>query len=254
MKNNTKKPLVSIVTPLFNSVHFIQEAVDSVKAQTISDWELIIVNDGSNDGSGRQVEKLSNGNGKIQIIHKEKNTGPAHSRNVGIAEANGRYIAFLDSDDIWLPEKLEKQIQFMHEKDLAFSYSSYYLMDDNSQIFGKFQVPASLNYASLLKTNSIGCLTAIYDTEKLGKIFMPDIERRQDYSLWLKIVKTVSIAYGIEEPLAQYRIHRNSLSSNKFRAAQFQWRVYRDIEKLSRWKSLYFFLHYIINGLLKYKK
>ena len=166
--------------------------------------------------------------------------------------AEGRYIAFLDADDLWMPEKLEKQLKFIKDNDLAFTYSSYGLIDEDGNDLGSFMTKESISYDGMLKTCSVGCLTAIYDTKKLGKLYMPNILKRQDYGLWLKILKEVGESKGILEPLAIYRLVNNSVSSNKIKASLYQWKIYREVEKLSFIKSLYYFVHYAINGLVKY--
>ncbi len=175
------------------------------------------------------------------------------ARNRAIKEAKGNMIAFLDADDLWIPQKLEKQLAYMKKYNLAFTYSSYFVIDEENNNLTTFYTKPSVNYDSLLKTCSIGCLTAIYDVDKLGKVYMPDMKRRQDYALWLDIFKRIDHAKGLEEPLASYRVGHSSISSNKLKTALWQWKTYRDIEKLSLPKSLYYFTHYIYHGLRKYK-
>ena len=187
------------------------------------------------------------------MIKLNKNSGPAIARNIAIQEANGRYIAFLDSDDIWISEKLDKQIKFMNSNDLALTYSSYFLIDDNNNDLGEFITKEKISYSSLLKTNSIGCLTAIYDTKKIGKILMPNIRQKQDYGLWLKILRIIKTTNGQSEPLAIYRIRTKSVSSNKALAATYLWKIFRDVEKLNIFQSLYYFSFYIYFGFKKYK-
>ncbi len=245
--------LVSIITPSYKSENFITATIESVLTQTYVNWEMIIVDDVSPDNSNVIIEEYSKKDTRIKLIKLEKNSGPAVARNRAIEEAKGRYIAFLDADDLWHPEKLEKQIAFMNENDLSFTYSSYDLIDEKNKSLGTFITQKRVSYVSLLKTNSIGCLTAIYDTKILGKIYMPDIIKRQDYGLWLKILKNIKNTKGILEPLATYRIMKNSVSSNKITAAKYVWKIFRDVEKLSFFKSLYYFMHYIYNGLQKYK-
>jgi len=247
MQNN----LVSIVTPSYNSAKYISQTIESVLNQTYQNWEMIIVDDLSSDNSIDIISKYLGD--RIKLIQLEKNSGSAVARNRAIEEAKGRYIAFLDADDIWLPNKLEKQIEFLDRYKLAFTYSSYYLIDEDGNDLGIFKTEESITYRSILKTNPIGCLTAIYDTEKLGKVFMPNIRKRQDYGTWLKILKKIETSQGILEPLAKYRILKNSLSSNKFKTAQYQWKIYREVEKLNIFQSIYYFLNYAYYGFQKYK-
>ncbi|WP_223229390.1 glycosyltransferase family 2 protein [Campylobacter concisus] len=239
--------------PSYNSEKFIIESVESVLVQTYSNWELIIVDDCSPDSSNHIIMKYVDSDHRIKLIKLEKNSGPAVARNTAIEAANGRYIAFLDSDDVWLPNKLEKQIKFMQDNDLAFTYSSYKLVGEDNEDLGLFITKDKISYFDMLKTCSVGCLTAIYDTEKIGKQYMPLILKRQDYGLWLKILKLIGETRGILEPLATYRIRKNSVSSNKVKAAKYQWKIYREIEKLSFLKSLYYFVFYAYNGVTKYK-
>ena len=245
---------VTIIMPSYDSEKFIIESIESVLAQTYSNWELIIVDDCSPDDSTKIITKYVDSDGRIKLIKLQKNSGPAVARNTAIEAASGRYIAFLDSDDVWLPNKLETQINFMHNNDLAFTYSSYRLVGEDNEHLGVFITKDKISYFDMLKTCSVGCLTAIYDTKKIGKQYMPLILKRQDYGLWLKILKLIGETKGISEPLATYRIRKNSVSSNKVKAAKYQWKIYRDIEKLSFLKSLYYFVFYAYNGVTKYKK
>lgn len=247
------KKTVSIITPIYNSEAFIGDTIESVLLQTFQDWEMIIVDDCSSDNSVEIIKFYSKKDSRIKLVKLEKNSGAAVARNTAISRAQGRYIAFLDADDLWLPSKLERQIDFMCNNNLAFTYSSYYLVDKNEKTIGLFTTKENITYASMLKTCSVGCLTAIYDIEKLGKIYMPLISKRQDYGLWLKILRRISSTKGINEPLASYRILSDSLSSNKFKAAHYQWKIYREVEKLNFFISIYCFLHYVKNGVFKYK-
>ena len=245
---------VSIVTPMYNSERFISEAVLSVLAQTYSDWEMIIVDDKSSDRSADVVVEFARRDSRIRLLCQEKNLGPAAARNRGIAEAQGRHIAFLDSDDRWLPEKLERQLAFMRENDAALSYTAYYRIDEKSgRRTGEVRIPRSVDYRELLKQNIIGCLTAIYDTEKVGKVYMPELRKRQDFGLWLKILRHVPAAYGLDEPLAEYRVRSSdSVSSNKLKASLYNWRLYREAEKLPLHKAVYYFGWYTYRSLMKY--
>ena len=245
--------LVSIITPSYKSERFISQTIESVLSQTYLNWEMIIVDDVSPDNSNSIIEEYIKKDDRIKLINLEKNSGPAVARNRAIKEAKGRYIAFLDADDLWMPEKLEKQIEFMTEYNLDLTYSSYKLIDENNNGLGKFITKDIISYESLLKTNSIGCLTAIYDSKNLGKVYMPDIIKRQDYGLWLKILKKIGNTKGMLEPLATYRILKSSVSSNKFIALLYVWKIYRNVEKLGFITSFYYICHFIYNGLRKYK-
>lgn len=248
-------PEVSIITPLYNAARTIEETIKSVQAQTFNDWELLLVDDCSSDETVEIVKKIIGSDNRIKLICRKWNAGPAVTRNRGIQEAQGRFIAFLDADDLWHHDKLRIQIDFMKKKNCALSYTSYQKINQNGQKLGVIQVPSKASYAKLLKTNSIGCLTAIYDTANLGKVYMPNISKRQDLGLWLNILKEVDYAYGIEDILAYYRFGSgNTVSSNKLNAAKYQWRLYREIEELSFFQSIYFFLQYSLYGYVKLKK
>ncbi|MEA1880684.1 MAG: glycosyltransferase family 2 protein [Campylobacterota bacterium] len=245
--------LVSIITPSYNAQDFLQPCIDSVLSQTYRNWELIIVDDCSSDNSQKIIEMYAKKDSRIKPIFLQQNVGAAMARNHAITAAKGEYIAFLDSDDTWLPHKLEKQLTFMQKENLAFSYASYYTMSETGQETGKFIVPENISYESILRTCSIGCLTAIYDVNKLGKTYMIDASKGEDLALWLNIMKRIKVTQGIQEPLAHYRIQSNSLSSNKLNAAKAQWYVYRKAEDLGILKSSYYMLHYAYHGFMKYR-
>lgn len=244
---------VSIITPLYNCSNYLEKTIRSVLMQTHVDWELILVDDFSPDNSAEIAEQFSKKDSRIRVIRLSKNSGAAVARNTAIEAAQGRYLAFLDSDDQWLPHKLETQIAFMHKHNIAFSYAAYEKLNELGEVVGKVGVPSKVNYKDMLKMSSIGCLTAMYDTEQLGKIYMPLIRKRQDLGLWLKILKKIPYAYGIQEVLGQYQLRSDSISANKRSAAQYTWRLYREVEKLNLIIASYYFSHYAINGVLRTK-
>jgi len=249
------KALVSIIMPNYNSVQFIEETIISVFAQTYKNWELVLVDDCSTDSSVKIIESLMAEDKRIKLIKLRENSGPAIARNHAIQEAQGRYLAFLDSDDLWHPKKLSKQIAFMKEQDIALSYTGYCCIEEDSgQSIDEIYAPQKVDYNELLKQNIIGCLTAIYDTKKLGKVYMPNIDKRQDFGLWLNILKKIPYAYGINEPLAYYRVRSASVSSNKILASKYNWKLYREVEKLPLHKAIYYFGWYTYKSILKYKK
>jgi len=233
--------LVSIITPSHKCENFISKTIDSVLSQTYRNWEMIIVDDCSPDNSNEIIEKYCKKDNRIKLIRLEKNSGPAVARNRAIKEANGRYIAFLDADDLWKPEKLEKQIKFMQTNDYELTYTNYATMSENGNSLNHtIFSPEKLNYKELLKANKIGCLTAIYDTEKIGKVYMPLIKKRQDYGLWLKILKKIDYAYNVNEVLSIYRVMNNSVSSNKIDLLKYNYALFREHEKFSVLRSLYY--------------
>jgi len=244
--------LVSVITPCRNCEAFIGAAIDSVRAQTLADWEMIVVDDASTDASAAIVADYAARDRRICLVPLPRPAGAASARNTAIASARGRYIAFLDSDDLWFPDKLAKQVAFMTAHNQAFSYASYRLIDARDGVLGVFTVAPSITRADLLKVSSVSCLTAMYDTRHLGRMYMPDIRVGHDYALWLEILKRVETARGLTEPLAAYRINKTSLSSDKFRAARRRWWIYRRHERLGRAVSAYYFCHYAYHGLRKY--
>lgn len=248
------KPLVSIITPSYNCSKTIVKTIKSVISQSFSDWEMIIVDDNSNDSSCLIIQSFIEQDSRIKLIKQSWNAGPAIVRNIAIEHAQGRFIAFLDSDDQWHSNKLTKQIAFMMEKNIALSYTSYNRLDSTGKILGEYHPKLQVSYNDMLKSNRIGCLTAIYDTDKLGKVYMPNIAKRQDLGLWLKILKNIDYAWGIDDVLADYlAVQPNSVSSDKRTAAKYQWRLYREVEKLNFRESLYYFCFYAYLGFKKSK-
>ena len=242
--------LVSIITPSYNSAKFIKQCIESVIAQTYTNWEMLIVDDYSADNSLQILKKYNDK--RIQLIELDENVGASESRNVAIRKAKGKYIAFLDSDDLWDPQKLEKQISFMEKEDIAFSFSTYQPMsDDESKLYSIIHAPKIVTYSSYLKKTIIGCLTVIIDREKTGGFEMPNIRSSHDMALWLLIMRRGFDAYGLDENLARYRIVSTSNTANKWRAAKDVWMVYRQFEKLSFFYSIWCFLNYAFNAIIK---
>jgi glycosyltransferase involved in cell wall biosynthesis len=244
---------VSIITPVYNSESYVSRAIHSVQSQSESDWEMVIVDDASTDGSVEAIKWFAENDARIKLLQLPVNSGAAVARNTAMECAQGRYIAFLDVDDFWLPAKLEKQLDFMKANDIAFSYTAYEKLSQDGLVVGNVNVPPRVGYKDLLKVCAIGCLTAMYDAEKLGKVYMPLIRKRQDLGLWLRILKQTPYAYGLDEVLAQYQLRSDSISANKLSAASYTWRLYRDFEKLSTPVAAYYFSHYAFNGVLRTK-
>ena len=235
-------PRVSVVMPLHNAADRVEAGVRSVLGQSLAAWELLVVDDASTDDSVARVEALAAGDARVRVLRLERNGGPAVARNAGIREARGRYIAFLDSDDAWAPEKLARQLALM-ERGAVFSFTAMERFDEQGNRLAVAGVPERVGYEELLKTNYIGCSTAMYDTRFFGKVEMPLIDRRQDYGLWLRLLKQVEFAYGLNEPLVRYAVRSGSVSSNKLTTAGYTWRVYRELEGLSRVRSAYCLAH-----------
>jgi teichuronic acid biosynthesis glycosyltransferase TuaG len=245
--NNTK---VSIIMPSYNSMNYISNSINSVVNQTYESWELIIVDDCSKDDTQHIVSNYCKNDNRIKLFVNEKNLGSATSRNMGIKKSSGRYIAFLDSDDLWHQDKLSKQVNFMRLNKYSFTYSYYSKIDEQGLLLKNIDnLPEKVSYISTLKSNKIGCLTAIYDTEFFGKVYMENLKKRQDLTLWLKLLKENNYAYCCKEILANYRIRKNSLSRNKLKLVKFHWLIYRKIEKQNFINSTYYLLFYIYSKI-----
>lgn len=245
--------LVSIITPLYNCSAFLEQTIQSVLSQSYQNWEMIIVDDCSKDNSLEIAQRYEAQDKRIRVIRLKKNSGAAVARNTAIDAAKGRFIAFLDSDDLWSPEKLEQQMNFMQNNNAIFSYTVYEKIDETGNILGLMNAPEKVNYKCLLKTNTIGCLTVVYDTKELGKIYMPTNTKREDFATWLNILKQVDYAFGLVQPLAQYRVYDNQTSSKKISMAKETWRLYRNLERLNFLQASYYFIHYAMNGILRTK-
>ena len=244
---------VSVIMPVYNSVDYLEKSVESVLYQSHESLELILVDDGSTDGSVDIIRALAQKDSRVKTVLLQSNRGSAGARNIGIDQAKGRYIAFLDSDDSWLPGKLTTQLSFMKENNAPVSFTAYRKMDPKGNLAGTVQVPGYITYHDLLKTNSIGMLTAMYDLKIVGKRFLPDIRLQHDYALWLQILRDGHVARGLNRVLAYHRIHSGSISRNKLDAARYQWQVYRELEGLGRIESAWYFAHYAVYGLLKHR-
>lgn len=246
--------LVSIITPTYNSEKYIRETIKSVQDQTYSNWELILVDDFSKDQTISVIKEIQKKESRIHLIESTVNSGPAISRNKGIARAKGKYMTFLDADDIWFSDFIESSINTIKSTGIHFVFSSYKRSNEELEfIYSDFIVPQKVTYSDILKSNSISCLTAFLDIETLGKKFMPEVYKRQDMGLWLRYLKEIPFAYGIQEPKAIYRIRENSLSRKKSSLIKYQWQFYRQVEKLSIIDSTYYMLHWAIRGFLKYR-
>jgi len=246
--------LVSIITPLYNSEKYIGETIESVLKQTYENWEMIVIDDCSTDKGVGIVEDYIKRDDRIKLIRLKKKSGPAAARNKGIKEARGRFIAFIDSDDLWDKHKLEKQISFMKNNNIALSFTGRQIIHEEGKKGKYIGVPEKVNYQDILKHCYIACSTAIYDSEKIGKIYMPDIVLHQDLGLWVKILKQIKYAYGIDKKLGYYRVRKNQISGNKFKSLKYQWIFYRKIEKLNIFKSIIYITNYSFYGLIKYIK
>jgi teichuronic acid biosynthesis glycosyltransferase TuaG len=238
ISHKMKNLLVSIITPTYNSAFFIENTLVSILNQTHQNWELLITDDCSTDETWQLLQEYTKKDNRIKAFQIAKNSGAGIARNNSIKNASGRFIAFCDSDDQWKPDKLEKQIDFMFSKNCALTYTSYDTIDEEGNPIGIIHAQPFLTYKLMLRNNYIGCLTAIYDTEKVGKLYMPEIRKRQDWALWLSILKKSDKAYGLNKSLAIYRNHNNSISTNKFKLIKYNYAIYKEVEKFSTIKSI----------------
>ena len=244
--------LISIVIPVYNAERFIEETVASVLNQTYPEWELLLINDGSTDGSGAIIDKLAEGDSRIRVFHLAGG-GAAEARNTGTKNANGRYLAFLDADDLWEKEKLEKELAYMQKTDAAFVFTGYEFADRNGVGTGKIvRVPNVLTYRQALKNTTIFTSTVIFDMAQTGRelLYMPCI-KSEDTALWWKVIRSGYMAYGLDENLVRYRRAGKTLSSNKLEAIRRIWNLYRKSEGLSVMKSSYYFVFWAWNAVVR---
>lgn len=233
--------LVSIITPTYNSATFIERTIEAIIAQTYSNWELLITDDYSTDNTCKIIERYAENDKRIKLLKLTANSGAGVARNNSIAQAQGRYIAFCDSDDCWYPNKLAKQLAFMEKKNCALSYTSYLRCDENNNEKGIIICKKKETLFSLKCNNGIGCSTAVYDTQRVGKLFMPLLQKRQDWGLWMKVLQKCQIAYGIKEPLTIYRVRPNSLSQQKTSLIKYNQSVYKEVLGWSSVRAVLFF-------------
>lgn len=246
-------PLVSIVMPAYNAQKTITDSVKSVLAQTYQNWELIVIDDCSSDNVYDMIQELFNTEFRIILMRNEKNMGVSETRNKGVSQAKGKWIAFLDSDDCWLPEKLEKQIQVIREKsDASLVFTGSAFLDSGGRKSGYFlKVPESISYKELLKQNIISCSSVLVRKELIRKYPMKMDEMHEDYAVWLQILRAGYHAYGINEPLLEYRLSEKSKSGDKRKAAIMTYKVYKYIG-LNRFQICYYFFFYMWRNLKKY--
>lgn len=246
-----KKALVSVIMPAYNASGYIAESIRSVQQQSFEDWELLVIDDASKDGTSEIVEALRAKDSRIKLHVLPTNQGAGFSRNIGIKAATGDYISFLDADDLWKPHKIQTQLDLMKNENVQVCFSSYELIDEWGKSLQK-QIKALqfLPFKKLKKANYIGNLTGMYNASELGKIFCPLIRKRQDWGLWLLAVEKAGFAKGIQEPLAVYRERENSISGNKIEMLQYNYRVYREVLEYSSVKSLFWMLLFLWEQLL----
>jgi glycosyltransferase involved in cell wall biosynthesis len=247
-----KIPIISVIMPCYNSEKYLIESINSVINQTFCNWELLIIDDSSIDNSVKIIQEYCNKDSRIKYFKTERLSGsPTIPRNIGIENAVGKYIAFLDSDDIWLPAKLEKQIALFKNEKTAIVFSNYEKMGENGKRKRRYiYAPSLVTYNILLKGNVIGCSTVIYDISKTGKMYFSTISH-EDYILWLSILKKGFVAQNTDMINSLYRVRKNSVSSNKLSVLLWQWNIYINVEKTGYIKAIYYFINYAFRAFLK---
>ena len=245
-------PLVSVIMPSYNAERYIAESISSVLNQTYPHWELLITDDCSTDNTVAIARSFAEQDSRIKLKVAEHHSGIANTRNQSLLRMQGRFVAFLDNDDLWVPEKLEKQVRFMMENDFAFSYSAYELIKEDGTPKGKIIKTAGvIDYKKYLRNTIIGSGTIMLDRDKTSPLTMPENATSDDMALWCKILKKGHHAHPIQEVLMKYRVRNNSASANKWKAAQDVWRVYRNQEHLSFTYALWCFIGYAWNAVIK---
>lgn len=248
--SHSSSPLLSIIMPTYNSKRFLAESIDSVIRQSVEDWELIVVDDGSSDATLDIVAGYSCRDHRIHVVAETTNKGPAHARNLGLSQARGNLIAFIDSDDIWHPEKTAKQVALMEHHQADISYTGWLRYRDGERVGRRVSVPAEITYQSMLRRCLIACSTAIVRRSTCGAHRMPAIRRRQDHGYWLALLRDgTRRTVGLDEPLMLYRLRADSLSANKLVAARYQWKMLREVEGFGSFRALAFFMGYAYEAL-----
>lgn len=239
-----EQDLVSVIMPTFNEVQYLSESIECILGQSYSHLELLITDDCSANTEIRDcLRYYAQLDNRVRIFFLDENKGPGYARNNSIREAKGRFIAFCDSDDRWTSDKLEKQVAFMKKHNVCLSYTSYYLYNSKGKVYGIAKAPKRMTFKKLKRDNKIGCSTAMYDTAICGKMYMPTLRKRQDWGLFLLILKNFGVAYGIKEPLAYYRKHRDSISTQKYTLVKYNIKVYQKVLGYTKAKSaLYMWL------------
>ncbi|HJD24795.1 MAG TPA: glycosyltransferase [Firmicutes bacterium] len=254
MSKKSGQELVSIITPTYNCGKFIAETIESVQAQTYPNWELLIVDDCSTDNTEEVVAEYRQADPRVQYHRLEKNSGAAVARTTAMQLAQGEYMAFLDSDDLWSPEKLEKQLAFMKSNGYAFTCTMYeQIGEDGRRLEKVIKVIPKTDYNRLLLDCPVGNSTVMYDVRKMGKFEVPDIKKRNDDALWLQMLKKEKYIYGMPEVLMQYRVRQNSISSNKWKLIKYHWQLYREIEHLGVLRSAFHIGYWCVIKVLKIK-
>lgn len=252
--NLLNQDLISIITATYNSAEFIEETYNSIKEQTHINWEWLVTDDCSTDNTVSLLKNMQAKDERIKIFNNDINSGAAVSRNNSLRKRSGKYIAFIDSDDIWMPDKLEKQIEFMGEG-IDFSFTAFQIVKEDSTLTDKIidsKKQAPLDYKDMLKKKAtLGCSTVMLRAERFPNLQMPLLRTGQDYATWLMILKSGTKAYLLPDALTRYRIVSNSISRNKYKKAKRQWQIYRSVERLNLTYSIFCFVNYAIKAIVR---
>ena len=249
-----KEALVSVIMPAYNCEKYVVEAINSVLAQTYKNWELLVLDDGSKDNTLQIIEEFSRKDSRIKALPNGKNMGVSATRNRGIELASGDWIAFLDSDDMWEPLKLEKQFEVIENKSAEFLFTgSSYINEEGEPFKGLFEIPEKVAYKKLRNQNVISCSSVLVKKKYFENIKMEKDDMHEDYAVWLRILKLGVTAYGVNEPLLIYRISRNSKSGNKMKTVKMTYKVFRFVG-INPIGSAYFMIRHVIASVGKYKR
>jgi teichuronic acid biosynthesis glycosyltransferase TuaG len=252
---NGTRPTVSVIMPAYNVKAYLEEAVRSVMNQTFRDWELVVVDDASSDDTPNILQTLASQECRLVVERLAKNRGVGYCRNRGLELAKGRFVAFLDSDDRWHPEKLARQHAFMQQKGSAFTFTAYEVISASGDWLSLAPpVPEQMNYHQLLGNSLIGCSTVILDRDKIGEVRFPEMRTRQDFALWCTLLREGRTASGLGDVLTQYRLSPSGISKNKWKGARQHWRVYREYLGLGLFKATRHFISYAWNASRKHRR
>lgn len=253
---DTNDPEISVITPVYNGMPFLIETASCLAKQTFLNFEWVIVDDCSNDRTAEFILELAEKDNRVKPLFLGENSGPIVARNKGMDLAKGRFVAFLDADDMWTSDKLEKQIAFMKKWDIPLSYTSFRKIDSKGNIVSRFKipVPSRINYSKLIESNCIPASSAMFDRLIVGEM-RQDTDTpvsKDDFFFWLEMLKRFGEARGMKEDLFRLRVHKGSITSNKLEMAKGHWRMYRDIFNFSVLKSIRYFVVYSLKGFVKY--
>lgn len=249
-----QKGLVSIITPVYNAERFIAGTIESIAKQSYKDFELLLIDDHSTDNSLSIISSFSEQDSRVKVLQTPYNSGAAVARNIGLENASGQYVAFLDSDDMWKENKLKDQIQFMTENNSGFTYTNFEMITETDELIKpRVTLPESLDYVGLLKNTAIACSTVVIDKQVFGDFRMPEVRKGQDTATWLMLLRGGNDARLVDKVLGSYRIVKGSISSNKVEALKRTWNTYRNLEKLPLHKAGYYFTSYAWNAYKRRK-